>query len=169
MEIEQQEKRGPGRPPKSARGEEMTQQRRRRNTSALSGKRRRLFLNTESLDPNFEYRWVNTEPGRVEVLTMQDDWEVVEDRNGEIKNDVIGDGTKVSIVAGAGASGTPVQAVLLRKLKKYQDEDRQAQQRRIDEKENDIRRGAAPAEGGASGDKFYASQEGIRIETGSRS
>lgn len=164
----EQEKRGPGRP-KSARAEEMSQQRRRRNSSALSGKRRRMFLNTAGLDPNFEYRWVNTEPGRIETLTTQDDWEVVEDRGGEIKNDVIGDGTKVSIVAGAGATGTPVHAVLLRKLKKFQDEDRQAQQRRIDEKENDIRRGGSPAEGGASGDKFYAASDGIRIENRSRS
>lgn len=167
--MEAEEKRGPGRP-KTQRGEQAQTERRRRNTDSLGGKRRRMFLNTSELDTEtYEYRWANTEPGRIETLTQQDDWEIVQDRDNKIKTDVIGDGSKVSIVAGAGESGAPVQAVLLRKLKKYQDEDRQAQQRRIDEQEAALKQGSTPGGEGASGENFYTNENGIRIEAGSRS
>lgn len=166
--MEAEEKRGPGRP-KTQRSEQAQTQRRRRNTDALSGKRRRMYLNTAELDnEKFVYRWANTDPGRIESLTQQDDWEVVQDRDGKIKNDVVGDGSKVSIVAGAGESGSPVQAVLLRKPKEFQDEDRQAKKRRIDEQEAALRQGATPGGEGASGESFYTTDNGIRIEQGGR-
>lgn len=151
-----------------SRTEQVKEQRRRRNSESLSGHRRRMALDMSKLDTeNFEYRWANNEPGRVETLTQQDDWEIVTDRDGGIKRDSTGTGTEVSIVAGTGDSGAPVRSVLIRKPKKYQDEDRRAKQRRIDEMEAGLREGNTPGNDGAKGSEFY-SDAGIRIQQGSR-
>lgn len=151
-----------------SRAEQQKIERRRRNSDSLTGHRRRMAVDMSKLDTtNYEYRWANTDPGRIEALTKQDDWEVVADRQGEIKADSTGQGSEVSIVSGMGDSGAPVRSVLLRKPKKYQDEDRRAKQRRIDEMEAQLRQASTPG-GGATGDNFYTSENGIRIEQGGR-
>ena len=151
-----------------SRTEQVKTERRRRNSDDLSGHRRRMSLDMTKLDTDkFDYRWANTEPGRIEALTQQDDWEIVSDRDGGIKRDSTGAGSEVSIVAGTGDSGAPVRSVLIRKLKKYQDEDRRAKQRRIDEMEAGLREGNTPGGDGAKGSEFY-SESGIRIQQGSR-
>jgi hypothetical protein len=126
-----------------SRGKAQTAERRRRNTDALAGKRRRLSVDEAQLDRDkYEYRWISDADGRLEALTMQDDWEQVTDREGAIKKDSTGEGAEVSIRAGTGATGAPVRQILCRKLKEYQDEDRQAKQRRIDEIEDGMRKSA---------------------------
>lgn len=151
-----------------SRAEQTQEQRRRRNSESLSGQRRRMALDMSKLDTdNFEYRWANNEPGRLEVLTQQDDWEIVTDREGNIKADSTGEGSQVSILAGVGDAGAPVRSVLIRKPKKYQDEDRRAKQRRIDEMEAQLKSGNTPGDG-AKGESFYTTENGIRIEQGSR-
>lgn len=123
------------------RGRQETEERRRRNADSLAGKRRRLALNEDALDrENFVYYLARND--QVEMLTTQDDWDVVEDRDRKIKANSAGSGSEVAIYAGQGETGAPVKHVLLRKLKKYQDEDAAAQQRRTEEIEAGMRRSA---------------------------
>lgn len=137
-----------------SRGQQIQEQRRRRNTDSLMGKRRRLALDESALDKeNFVYRFVNNEPGRIETMTQQDDWEVVQDRDNKIKGDSTGQGSEVSVHAGDGATGSPLRTVLLRKPKQFQDEDRRKMQRQIDESEAALRQGQVPGDG-AKGDAF---------------
>lgn len=148
---------------------EIKQERRRRKGGHLAGKRMRLALDESKLDTEkYEYRWVNTDPGRVEALTQQDDWEIVSDREGKIKTDATGAGAEVSVLVGEGQSGNAQRSILCRKLKKYQDEDRQAKYRRIDEQEAALKKAITPGGDGAQGDKFYASEKGIQITQGGR-
>lgn len=146
------------------RSEELKSERRRRNTDALGGKRRRLQVDESKLDQEkFVYRWANDEGSRINDLTRHDDWEVVADRNSEVKQDTRRDGSKVSVVAGTGERGAPVNAVLLRKPKGYHEDDYAAQQRKIDEAEKGMRAGAAP---GADQSGLYQPSEKISITHG---
>lgn len=141
-------------------------ERRRRNTDALGGKRRRLGLTGEK-DPEFEYRWINDEGTRVHDLTVLDDWEVVSDRDGKMKEGVTGTGAEVSIPVGMGEHGRPVRAILVRKPKAWYEDDKRAAQRRIDEKEVAMRGGDAGA--GMSQTESYVPRGGIVIESGGTS
>jgi hypothetical protein len=147
------------------RNEQIKVERRRRNTDALAGKRRRLQVDESQLDrENFEYRWVNDDAQRVYAMTVQDDWEIVADPEGKIKTNVKGDGTKVSVVAGVGDRGVPVNAILMRKPKAYYDADYAALMRKIDETEAGMKQGATP--GTSKGDAEYMPKEGISITHG---
>lgn len=123
------------------RGRQESTERRRRNSDTLAGKRRRLALNEAALDrENFVYYLARND--QVELLTTQDDWDVVQDRDGQIKMNSAGSGSEVAIPAGQGATGAPVRHVLLRKPKKYQDEDAAVAQRRTEEIEAGMRKSA---------------------------
>jgi hypothetical protein len=141
-------------------------ERRRRNTDALGGKRRRLGLTGEK-DPEFEYRWINDEGTRLHDLTVNDDWEVVQDRNGTMKEGASGQGAEVSVPVGMGEHGRPVRAILVRKPKDFYEDDKRAAQRRIDEKEAGLRSGNASA--GMSQGESYVPKGGIVIESGGTS
>ena len=149
----------------NSRNEQIKAERRRRNTDALQGKRRRLGVDESQLDrENYEYRWVNDENNRIHAMTVQDDWEVVQDRDGKVKPDAVSDGAKVTTVVGVGERGAPVNAVLLRKPKAYYDADYAALQRKIDETEAGMKAGVAPS---ASKDgSEYTPREGISIAHG---
>lgn len=145
-----------------SRSEQITTDRRRR-TDTLGGKRKRLAIDDSKLDhENFVYRFANDDDkGRIHQLTVTDDWEVVTDRSMSLKSDTAGDGTQVSIQAGTGDRGAPLKSILLRKAKRYHDEDIAARQRRIDETEAGLRQGAAP---GASNDgQMYIPKGGITL------
>lgn len=123
-----------------AREQQIKQQRRRRNSDALQGKRRRLTVNESKLDrENFEYRFANDTDDRLHQLTVDDDWEVVTDRSGETKDDATGMGSTVSMRAGGG-----VETILLRKPKQFYKDDYAASQRRIDDLEASLEKGAVP-------------------------
>lgn len=149
----------------TARGEATKQARRRRNSDALAGRRKRLSLDESKLDKeNFVYRWANDERGRIHALTVEDDWEVVTDRSGSVKPDAAGDGSQVTHRAGVGEQGAALNAVLLRKPKAYHDEDKAAQQRRIDETETVLSSGKTP---GAQDDgSTYVPSGGISLKRG---
>lgn len=140
-------------------------ERRRRNTDALSGRRKRLSLDESKLDKqNFVYRWANDERGRIHALTVEDDWEVVSDRDGALKPDAAGDGSQVTHRAGVGEQGAALNAVLLRKPRAYHDDDYAARQRRIDENEKLLTKGKAP---GAQDDGHsYVPEGGISLKRG---
>lgn len=148
----------------TARGEQVKAQRRRRNTDSLSGRRRRMAVDETKLDrENYVYRFANDDDrGRLHALTVEDDWEVVHDRASETKADSAGMGTEVSVSAGVGERGAPLKAVLLRKPKRYHDEDYAARQRRIDETEAGLKRGSTPG-GDIDGKTSYIPDSGIRI------
>lgn len=133
-------------------------ERRRRNTDALSGKRRRLGVNEAMLDrENYEYRWINDEGNRIFNLTKQDDWDVVPNTDGMVKPDGSGMGSETATPVGTGERGAPLRAVLVRKPKPLFDDDVQAQQRRIDETESGLRRGAVS---GVEQEKSYVPSGG---------
>lgn len=150
-----------------SRGETVQAERRRRNTLGLSGVRQRLVVDEAGLDrEKYAYRWINDEGNRLHALTVQDDWEVVPDRDGAIKADGIGMGTEVAADAGTGPKG-PMRAVLVRKLKQYHTDDQSAQQRRIDELEASLKSGAVPGAGDTTGS--YVPRDGITIGHGGKS
>lgn len=148
-----------------SRAEAISQERRRRNTNALAGHRQRLAIR-EELDPDFTYRWVNDDGTRMHDLTVNDDWEIVENRSGTMKPDGTGMGAEVAVPVGRGENGRPLRAVLLRKRKDWYDDDERAKQRRIDDVEAGLKVGAVP---GADGDKTYVPKEGITFENRAKS
>jgi hypothetical protein len=144
-----------------SRADQITGERRRRDTSALGGMRMRLAVNEAALDrANYEYRWVNDELNRVHDLTVNDDWEVVQDRDNAVKQGNTGAGAEVASYAGTGGGASPVRAVLLRKPKSYHDADKAAAQRQIDEMETGIKN--------PSGDQQYVPKEGISVKQAGR-
>jgi hypothetical protein len=146
-----------------SRAETIPAERRRRNTDALSGRRQRLAVDEAALDrEKYQYRWANDVDNRIHALTVQDDWEIVPDRAGEVRPDSSGMGAEVATPAGGGTT-----AVLLRKPKQYYTDDKAAEQRRIDELEASLKQGAVPGAGDASGS--YVPKDGITIGHGGRS
>jgi hypothetical protein len=148
-----------------SRGEQITTERRRRNSETLSGRRQRMSVDMSKLDQeNYAYRWVNDVGNRLHAMTVQDDWDVVQDRDGSIKPNATGTGSEVSVVVGTDNGGAPIRSVLLRKRKEYYNDDAAAKTRAIDEKEAGLKTGAVP---GASAGEFYSSS-GITVENGAR-
>ena len=144
-----------------ARNDQIATERRRRNSDALSGRRNRLYVDEAHLDrENYEYRFVNDEPGRLHAFTVKDDWEVVPDRDGTMKADSSGMGAEVSAHAGIGLTGAPLKTVLLRKPRKYYDDDEAAKQRQIDAKEAGLKVGQTEGAGVENG---YVPKGGISI------
>jgi hypothetical protein len=139
-----------------ARGEQIKATRRRRNTDALGGKRRRLAVDESKLDrDNYEYRFINADPDRVRAFTVEDDWDIVQDRDGATKVDGDSAGSEVSVQAG-GASGSQRQ-ILVRKPKNLYNDDFAAQQRRIDATENALKHGSVP---GGDAESTYVPNKG---------
>jgi len=129
----------------TARGKTIGEARRRRNSDALLGRRNKLHVNAELLDTEkYSYRWINDDGARVHDLTVNDDWELVRDREGELNDSGASTGAEVSIVAGSDDKGRAVKSTLVRKLKTYADEDYAVSQRKIDEQEAAIKAGATP-------------------------
>lgn len=152
-----------------ARVEEERQRRRRRDDLGL-GRMRNLGI-TGELDPNYEYRWVNDEPGRMYNLTQADDWDVVKVGDlGEAHQKDKGVGTGIERVVDR---VTGKRAVLLRKPKHYYLEDKAKAQRAIDETEAGMRqgrtKGAESLTGGREAAQAYVPAGGISIANGARS
>lgn len=144
----------------ATRGEQISGERRRRNTLALGGHRQRLAVNEAALDTqNFVYRWANDDGNRLYQLTQQDDYEVVVDRDNTIRTDGAGTGAEVAVPVGETSRG-PLKAVLLRKPRKFYDEDAAAKAAAIDEKESAIKRGVVS---GGLTDNSYVPRTGIKM------
>jgi len=104
----------------------------RRQRIPFSGNRRRLHVPDEDKDPNFEYRWINDDPGRIEAA-KKGGWETVS------KGDTtVGDpdvttgntdlGSATSLVVGKHESGAGKRAVLMRIPREWYDEDQAAKE-----------------------------------------
>jgi hypothetical protein len=139
-------------------------ERRRRNTDALGGRRRKLAVTGKLDTENFEYRWANDEGTRLHELTVEDDWEVVKDRSGTLKIDGAGTGAEVAVPVGVGETGKGLRSILLRKPRKFYEDDKRAEQRRIDETEAGMKQGVTPGSGQDA--QAYVPRGGIVFETG---
>lgn len=138
--------------------------RRRRDDLGLGRSRNLDVVGTK--DPNYEYRWINDDPGRMYNLTEADDWEVVKVGDlGESSAKDKGVGTGIERIVDK-RSGR--KAVLVRKPKDYYAIDKGKEQALIDETERAIKRGATPMAGAAPGETLgagvaYVPNGGIQI------
>ena len=96
-------------------------ERRRRRDGDDATRNMRLSVKADTMDPNYAYRWLNDESGRMHQATIQDDWDVVTDPSA--KEDATGLGSGISCKVGVSADGTPLTAYLARKKKVWYEAD----------------------------------------------
>lgn len=142
--------------------------RRRRREDVTEGRLRNLAIDGD-LDPRYEYRWINADPGRVHNLTVRDDWDVVTtDQLGARHEKDKGVGTIVERIVGR-SDGK--RGVLVRKLKDFYSADKGKEQAQIDETEAAMKRGETKSPQGlreTEGNKAYVPSGGISISDGRR-
>ena len=129
-------------PVRSRQKEEKPRRRRRNDVGGLSDTN--LGVPEHAKDPNYEYRWINdTGSRRLHNKTVHDDWDVVTyDQTGqEMAPQDVGGGTQIARVAGTHEGGGPMRTYLCRKPKEFYEEDKAAEQARIDELEATIKKG----------------------------
>ena len=156
---------------KPTRVEQERSRRRRRNDMGM-GRLRTLAIEGET-DPNYVYRWINDDPGRIHALTQLDDWEKVsaadlgqaDDRDKNLGSSVERIVDKVS----------GKRAVLVRKPKDYYHEDKAKEQQRLEDLDKMIKHGQvpeAPPEGAGINGKdvasLYVPEGAINIRNGSK-
>ena len=121
---------------KLTRAEEIAAGRRRRSPSAnINGMFLRLGVDPATKDPNYEYRWINDDKGRLQAMTQQDDWDFVANR--EVASDdrnMNETETRIRRVVDKTASGEPMYAYWCRKYKPWYDEDLHHQTKLVQEK-----------------------------------
>lgn len=152
-----------------ARVEEERAQRRRRDDMG-DGRFRNLAV-TGYMDPNYEYRWINDEAGRVHNLTVRDDWDLVTDEQLGAKHEKdrnVGSGVERVVDKVTGK-----RALLVRKPKDYVAADRAKAQAWIDGIDQMIKHGQVPTGNGGQealqpGVKAYVPAGGITIQDGRR-
>lgn len=140
--------RGPGRPPR----QEETQVRRRRRETLGADRNLKLHVPEQFKDSNFEYRWVNDRPGRVQQMTVQDDWETVSTQDAQMLQEQVSEGTVIKRVADKYQGEN---TVLLRKPKKYYEQDKAEEQKLLDERDKTMRQGALADPQGLTGSESY--------------
>lgn len=132
----------------------------RRRREDMTDNRLRNLAIAGKLDPDYTYRFINDEPGRVHKLTVLDDWDVVNATDLETNPKDKGVGSQVERIVDR-RSGQ--RAILVRKRKDFYEADKAKEQAQIDDVEKSIKQGAAPGsealrEGG------YVPTGGIRID-----
>ena len=128
-----------GRPPRS---EIESGRRKKRGDGGVIGKR--LGVSASAMDfGKYAYRWINDTPARLMTLTKEDDWDVVHQNGGVVKEDSPDLGSAVSQIVGSNPDGSPLRAYLCRKLKTYYDEDQKAKADALDHQLAELRRGNA--------------------------
>lgn len=144
--------------PQPQRVAEVKAQRRRRDDSAET-LNRRLHIAERFRDPNYEYRWINDDGGRIQEKTKFDDWDIVTEadmdqayREGAAKD--MSDGTGIRRQVGK-QDGRPVYAYLCRKPKEYHEEDQARKRADIDAMEETMRRGPLPSSDGLRQSEGY--------------
>jgi len=147
--------------------QETEQSTRRRRDDLGAGRQRNLDV-VGKKDPNFTYRWVNDEPGRLYNLTKADDWDVVQQGElGETHAKDKGVGTGIERIVN---KSTGKRAVLLRKRLDYYIADKAKEQGQIDDTEHMIKSGGVPSANGVTGEALagsaaYVPSGGIKIQS----
>lgn len=90
---------------------------------------KRDILTVSNKDPNYEYRWVNDTPGRIQRF-IDGGWEVV-NHEADVGSKVVDKGTRLGSAVTKSVGGT-ITAVLMRINKEWYDEDQAAKQGNID-------------------------------------
>jgi hypothetical protein len=144
--------------PQPARVAEVKAQRRRRDDSSET-LNRRLFVPDRFKDPNYEYRWLNDDGGRIQEKTQFDDWDIVtsSDMGPDYKETAARDadgGTGIRRQVGK-QDGKPVFAYLCRKPKQFHEEDQARKRADIDAMEETMRRGPLPSPQGLGQSEGY--------------
>lgn len=141
------ETRGPGRPRK----EEAQAERRRKRTERASSIKYLLQIPAEKLELHkFIYRWMSDDEARIFSVTKNDDWSLVHQDGTEIKDDA-DFGSAVNKVGGKRKDGSPLRQYLMRKPRKYWDEDQRQREDEIEKMFEEMRRGNDPDGSRAAG------------------
>lgn len=154
---------------KPSRRVEEERQRRRRRDDLGEGRLKNLAIEGD-LDPNYTYRWINDEPGRVYNLTARDDWDrVTDDMLAGPKSDrdrQIGSGLERIVEKASGK-----RAILVRKRKDYYLGDKAKEQALLDNQMADLKRGVPASPKGEETiavENAYVPAGGISIQDGRR-
>jgi hypothetical protein len=156
-------KRGPGRP----RREDEVKVERRRRTGTGAERNLKLFVPEQAKDPNFVYRWVNNRPGRVKQLTQMDDYDIVSSDDGAIDAGT-SEGTVVKRTVDRSEGE---EAVLLRKPRKFYEADKAEEQKLLDARDEELRKGQVQGSEALNGSEAYVpggrpGREGRNIVSG---
>lgn len=152
--LEGEEPKRRGRPPRV----EQEQQRRRKRGGVVG---QRLGVSMSQLDlEKFKYRWINDDPVRLFEKTKEDDWDIVRQSGGVVKDDATDLGNAVSVVVGVAPDGSALRAYLCRKPIGYYQEDQRMKSEELDKQLADLKRGVG-RNGDALGD--YVPNDGISI------
>lgn len=145
--MSENEIRGPGRPKRST---ELQERRRRREDLGLD-RNLKLHVPESFRDKNYEYRWVNDKPGRVQRMTVDDDWDIVGGGD-PVSHLSSSEGTVIKRVVD---SNVGEKAVLLRKRKDYYEQDKKKEQEMIAAEEEGMRRGEVKGPDALTGPSAY--------------
>lgn len=148
---------------------EREQRRRRSDLTPMS--RAPLAVPGAKLDPNYKYRWVDDIPGRVQQLTVNDDYDPV--TYADLGLAPMGlDSNSGTTVERVSDKQSGRKTVLLRKRKDWYQHDKAKEQQALDTTMAALKRGHVPTgsngEGGVMSDGGYIPRSGIRIEDGRR-
>ena len=128
---------------------EETQQRRRRRETMGADRNLKLHVPDEAKDPNFVYRWIKSAVGRVQQLTKMDDYDLVTES--DLPSKSVG-----TLVERASNKSDGESVVLVRKPRKFYEEDKAKEAARIDATEETMRRAPpASSEGLTGSDGVY--------------
>ena len=121
-----------------------------------------LSIPEEYKDPRYEYRWIRDDPSSIRRRTVQDDYDVVDEK--QIAEDMRQAGVGLLPQRHGGTQdGKNYGMVLVRKPKDLYDEDQAEKQEMIDETEGGIRQGVVQSQDGLKGPTAYTPKEGISL------
>lgn len=129
--------------------QEQEEGRRRRRESLGADRNMKLHVPETFKEEGYEYRWANDRPGRVQQL-YNEDWDIVPATSNEVESKSLG-----TTVQRTADRFNGENAVLMRKPKKFHEDDRALKQKPVDETEKALRHGAAPSAEGLSGSEAY--------------
>lgn len=116
--------------------------RRRKSGEGIQGKRLGIAKSMLDLE-KYAYRWINDTPARVMMMTKEDDWDIVTQTGGVVKEDATDLGGAVAQVVGRTEDGKPLMAYLCRKPRAFYDEDQRSKAEDLDKQLAELRRGHA--------------------------
>lgn len=127
---------------------------RRRRNDDYNGHYMNLGVDETLIDPNYEYRWINDDRGRLEKRTQQDDWDFVNDPkiHADPKNVTVD--SRVRRVVGTTKNNQPLYAYYCRKRKEWCEADRRSKHSARSERRSRMIRNQqdTTADGGLSAD-----------------
>lgn len=140
------------------------QQRRRRRDDDLGVGNGKLYVPEDAKDPNYHYRWVNDNLARPTAFNARDDYDFVSDdmlQDGAMADANENEGTRVSRVVGYGPDNQPMKAYLMAKPMEFHEEDQAKKQKKVDARDEAVRRGKPTTQSEQERVTTYIPEEGI--------